>query len=65
MSNRKTDLFLQDILTAISEIEEYTSSISYDEFLQDKKTVQAVIRNLEIIGEAANNLPQEFKEHHS
>jgi uncharacterized protein with HEPN domain len=36
--------------------------MSFEEFLKDSKTIDAVIRNFEIIGEAANRLPDEFKE---
>jgi len=42
-------------------IENYTSTISYEEFLQDEKTKDAVVRNLEIIGEAANQIPKEIQ----
>ena len=38
--------------------------MSYEEFLQDEKTRDAVVRNLEIIGEAAKNIPDKFKEKH-
>jgi len=38
--------------------------MGYDEFVHDSKTVDAVIRNFEIIGEAANRLPEEFKDEH-
>jgi uncharacterized protein with HEPN domain len=36
--------------------------LTYDDFLKDSRTIDAVIRNFEIIGEAANRLPEEFKE---
>lgn len=39
--------------------------MSFDEFIDDSKTVDAVIRNFEIIGEAANRLPEDFKDYHS
>ena len=39
--------------------------MTFEEFLSDPRTVDAVIRNFEIIGEAANRLPEEFKEKHS
>lgn len=61
MSKRASRLYFEDILTAISDIEEFTKGMSFELFEADKKTVQAVIRCLEIIGEAANNIPQEFK----
>ena len=50
-------LYLDDILAAIAKIREYTSGQGYDAFLHDGKTQDAVIRNLEIIGEAAGRLP--------
>lgn len=65
MSKRLPKLYLEDILTSISNIEEYTQELSYEDFTSDKKTVDAVIRNLEIIGEAAKNIGQDFTEKHS
>ncbi len=54
---RGINLFLVDILEAINSIKEYTHGMGYEEFTQDKKTRDAVVRNLEIIGEAAKNIP--------
>jgi len=65
MSNRPVDLLLNDIRQAIDKIEEYTKELSFDAFSEDSKSVDAVARNFEIIGEAANRLPDEFKEKHS
>ena len=62
MSKRNQRLLLDDILLSIDRINEYTNAISFDEFLNDSKTSDAVIRNFEIIGEAANRLPDEAKE---
>src|SRR6185369_3835384 len=42
----------------------YTHGLSFDEFMADEKTIDAVIRNFEIIGEAANRLPDEIKDKH-
>ncbi len=56
MSKRRDDDLLQDIHQAIERIMRYVQGITYDEFLQDTKTQDAVIRNLEIIGEATKNL---------
>ncbi len=42
-----------------------TSGLNHEQFLTDDKTVDAVVRNLEIIGEASRQLPEEFKERHS
>ena len=61
MSRRDISLFLEDILEAISRISEYIGTCSEEEFLHDHKTIDAVIRNIEIIGEAVSNLPDEFR----
>ena len=42
----------------------YTVGLSYEQFLGDEKTIDAVIRNFEIIGEAANRLPEEIRDQH-
>jgi uncharacterized protein with HEPN domain len=54
--------YLDDILEAISNIEEDTAGISFDEFVADRRRKDAVIRNFEVIGEAIKNLPAELKE---
>lgn len=54
--------FLNDILDSIEKIEKYCHNMAYDQFLQDEKTKDAVVRNLEIIGEAAKNIPDNIKE---
>ncbi len=53
--------FVEDILLSISRIEEYVKDMSFEKFRQDYKTVDAVIRNFEIIGEAAKNIPPQIK----
>ncbi len=65
MSERPINLLLDDILEAIDRAEQYVKDLSFEGFSGDQKTVDAVARNLEIIGEAANRLPDEFKEKHS
>ncbi len=62
MSKRDSKLLLADILDAVEKIKKYTSGLTYDMFIEDSKTLDAVIRNFEIIGEAANQLPEEFKD---
>ena len=64
MSNRKSALLLQDIIESGEKILHYVQGLSFEEFLSDDKTIDAVIRNFEIIGEAANRLPSDFKENH-
>ena len=65
MSERGKDdphFFIEDIIHSIERISSYTSGITREEFGRDTKTQDAVIRNLEIIGEAAKNIPESFKE---
>lgn len=64
MKRRPHRMFLEDILTSLGNIEEYTSGMDYKGFTSDKKTVDAVARNLEIIGEAAKNIPATVRERH-
>ena len=65
MSKRQPFLLIADIITSSNKILEYTSGMNYTEFNNDTKTIDAVIRNFEIIGEAANRLPEEFKQEFS
>lgn len=48
--------YLQHILEAIANIQDYTAGMDLDAFMDDRKTRDAVIRNLEVIGEACNNV---------
>ena len=64
MSKRNPELLVEDILESCYKIIEYTKGVSFEEFVVDSKTIDAVIRNFEIIGEAANRLPEEFKDLH-
>ena len=59
--SREYRLYLADILEAHKRIREYTEGMTYREFARSKITVDAVIRNLEVIGEAAGKLPREIK----
>ena len=54
-------LYLDDILQAIAKIEKYTKDINLEQFIGDEKTVDAVIRNFAIIGEAVKNIPQSIR----
>lgn len=62
MSKRGLLLYLQDILDSIRKIEEYTKGLTFAEFCKNNEKIDAVVRNFEIIGEAARNIPQEFKD---
>lgn len=54
--------YINHILDSIVLIEEYTANMSFEEFKKDKKTIDAVIRNFEIIGEASGKIPREFRD---
>lgn len=62
MSKREPTLYLQDILTSLSRIGECIKNLSPKDLETDWKTTDAIIRNLEIIGEAAKNMPEELIE---
>jgi len=55
-------IFIEHILESIEAIEEYIEEMTKDEFLSSRKTQDAVIRRIEIIGEAVKNIPDEIKE---
>jgi uncharacterized protein with HEPN domain len=55
-------LYLEDILTSINKIQNYIDDSSLDDFVKEEMKVDAVVRNLEIIGEASRNIPVEIKE---
>lgn len=58
---RDWQLRLQDILEAIEKILRYTEEMDFDEFKQDEKTIDAVIRNFTVLGEAAAHVPEEVE----
>ena len=65
MKTKRTYLhFLEDIETSMSRIQEYLGDMDFNTFHKDHKTVDAVVRNFEIIGEATKNLPADFKENY-
>lgn len=64
MSKRIPKLYINDIKWCIKKIGKYTKEISQKVFGSDEKTIDAVIRNLEIIGEAVNQLPKSFKDNY-
>ena len=65
MSKREPSLLIEDIIESAEKIKAYIKGQNFDDFKADNKTIDAVIRNFEIIGEAANNLPENFKEENS
>ena len=61
MKKRDVRVFLEDILESIEKIEEYTANVDEDEFYENTFIQDAVLRRLEIIGEAVKNIPNDFR----
>ena len=59
---RDTSLYVKDIITAIESIEAFIDDMEFESFRDDDKTLSAVIRKLEIIGEAVKQLPEELRQ---
>jgi uncharacterized protein with HEPN domain len=62
---RNYKVYLDDMEEASNKIEEYCLNLSFEDFVNDVKTIDAVIMNLAIIGEAVRNIPDEIKDNHS
>lgn len=65
MPHRSWEFRIADIVEAIEKINNYTSGMSYEQFCEDSKTIDAVIRNFAIIGEAARHIPDKIIQSHS
>lgn len=61
MSKQSTLVYLRDIDQAIEKIQSYTRAMSFEAFREDARTIDAVVRNIEIIGEAASHVPKEIQ----
>jgi uncharacterized protein with HEPN domain len=61
MSERKPSLVIIDILNSIEHINDYTSSLSFEEFSANTMVLEACLYNIQIIGEAVSHLPDEIK----
>lgn len=64
MPKREYMLFIKDIRDCTKKIMDYTKGKTYEEFTGNQMLMDAVIRNLEIIGEATKNIPDEVKQKH-
>lgn len=62
---RDYNLFVRDILDAINHIEKFVGSMNYEEFIRDDKTSTAVVKKIEIIGEAIKNIPKDIRASYS
>lgn len=55
---------IDDILEALDKIKRFTEGMTREEFRDDEKTVDAVLRNFEVVGEATKNIPDEIRQQH-
>ena len=65
MSKRSIELYLQDIVDSIEKIENYTQGMNFSQFIKDPKTIDAIVRNFFIIGEAIRFIPEEIRSSYS
>ena len=61
---RDVDVYIEDIMESISKIDEYTKTVTREGFLSNTQVQDAVLRRLEIMGEAVKNIPEEFRNRH-
>ncbi len=62
---RDIRIYLKDILDNMGKAEKFIKNMSYEDFASDEKSFYAVVRCIEIIGEAAKHIPKELREKHS
>jgi len=64
---RKVDhlLFIEDIKESLEKIERYVAGMDFDAFAGNELVIDAILRNLEVIGEATKNIPERFRKEHS
>jgi len=60
--SRNLKLYITDILDSIDKIEKYVKGYDYQKFVKDGKTIDAIIRNFSIIGEAGTHVPEDVRE---
>ncbi|MBN1586564.1 MAG: DUF86 domain-containing protein [Candidatus Omnitrophica bacterium] len=63
--SRDFSFFIQNMVDACERIPRYVQGMSVEDFQKDEKTRDAVLRSLEIIGEAAKHVPEEFRNQHA
>ncbi len=61
MSERECKFLVEDMIEACDKIMKFTSNMDFNSFINDERTVDAVLRNLEVLGEASKRLPEDFK----
>jgi uncharacterized protein with HEPN domain len=65
MSKRDPRLFVADMLAAIEKVDRYTDGLSYQQFEANEMVTDAVVRNLEIVGEAARYIPATLRDRYA
>ncbi|AUD05697.1 HepT-like ribonuclease domain-containing protein [Spirosoma pollinicola] len=65
MSKRSAYILLTDMLEAVNAIQEYTVGLDYESFLANRMARDAVIRNVQVLGEAANRISKPFRDQYS
>jgi uncharacterized protein with HEPN domain len=61
MSRRDRNILLNDILESLKKIKKYMDGMTFEDFLKDDKTIDACVRNFEIIGEVSSKIDEDFK----
>ena len=61
MSKRDWKILTEDIISSIEKIETYTKELTFDDFAVNNLIIDAVVRNFEIIGEAASKIPEDIQ----
>jgi uncharacterized protein with HEPN domain len=59
---RRPEVYLNDILRSINKVQNYSGDMSFEEFKEKEMVQDAILRNLEIIGEAVKNVPADIRE---
>jgi uncharacterized protein with HEPN domain len=62
MVNRVYSDYIQDILDSIQDVENFIQGMSFDDFKDDRKTINALVRSIEIIGEASKKIPKRLRD---
>nr|WP_295929317.1 DUF86 domain-containing protein [uncultured Dyadobacter sp.] len=62
MSERQSSVLFLDMLEAVEAVLDYTAGMNFETFLNDRKTRDAVIRNLQVLGEAGNRIPKTIRD---
>ena len=63
--SRSLRLYLEDILTSSAKVIRYTQGMNFEQFIADERTFDAVVRNLQIIGEAVKNIPTQIRDRYT